>query len=145
MKIDSVRRSPPTAAARLKTRLAAYSRYAAVVQDQLRALEEEDVDRFGELADDRAEIQHEMDAVVGTIPLSEDLAPEERKLLEAAREEVGQAVALDQEIEDRLMRLRAGVGGQIKALAEQSGNAKQYVAESERAPEGRSSRLNVRF
>lgn len=145
MKVDGVRRSVPSAAARLKTRLAAYSRYAAVVQEQLQALQEEDIDKFAELAEDRSEIQDEMDAVVGTIPLSDDLAPEERELLLAAEEEVGQTISLDQEIEGRLLRLRAKVGGQIKALSERNGNAKQYVAESERSKEGRPSRLNVRF
>ena len=145
MKVDGVRRSVPSAAARLKTRLAAYSRYAAVVQEQLQALQEENVDRFAELADDRAEIQEEMDAVVGAIPLSDELDAEEREMLEAAQEELGRALEVDRDIEGRLVRLRAAVGGQIKALSERNGNAKQYVAESERSTKGRPSRLNVRF
>jgi cell division protein ZapA (FtsZ GTPase activity inhibitor) len=145
MKVDRVGRAPSSAAARLKTRLAAYSRYAAVVQEQLQALQEEDIDKFAELAEDRSEIQDEMDAVVGTIPLSDDLGPEERELLKAAEEEVGQAVSLDEEIESRLLRLRANVGGQIKALSERTGKAKRYVNESEGPTEGSPSRLNVRF
>jgi len=144
MRVERVGRPSPSAPGRLKARLAAYSRYAAVVQEQLRALEEEDMDRFSELSDHRAEIQDELASEAEEVS-EEDLDPETRALLDEARREVGAAVAQDQEIASRLLRIRAEMGGQIRALSSQKGNARRYLTESEKPQEDRPSRLNVRL
>jgi len=135
----------PESPDRLKNRLAAYSRYAAVVQGQLRALQEENIGLFSELADTRAEIQDEMEAVSRDIPEEEEMGPEGRDLLRGVKQELGKALVQDKEIEARLFRLRAEVGGQIRAVSGRKENAKHYVAESERNSEERPNRLNVRL
>jgi hypothetical protein len=144
MRIEKVGRSPSAAPSRLKARLAAYSRYAAVVQEQLRALQEEDIDRFVGLADDRAEIQEELEAAPEEAS-EETLDSEAPGLLEEARRELGVVVGIDREIEARLLRLRAEIGGRIRSLSSQKGNARRYVTEGESPPENRPPRLNVRL
>lgn len=145
MRADDLQPTPSTPQDRLQTRLAAYSRYAEIVQEQLRALQEENLDRFIELADRRGAIQEEMEAGSGAIPHDVGLDPEEGQRLGGAKEALGRALAQDREIEARVLRLRAEVGGQIRALSERNGNAKQYVTESERSSEDRPHRLNVRL
>ena len=145
MKIEDVRPTSPVSQERLQTRLAAYSRYAAVVQDQLRALQEEDIDKFTELADERTTIQEELESASDVLPPEDELDPEGVQLLNGAKQELGKALVQDKEIEARLLRLRAEVGGQIRATSERKGNAKQYVTESERPSEERTHRLNVRL
>ncbi len=144
MRVERVGRPSPGAPGRLRARLAAYSRYAAVVQEQLRALEEEDLDRFSELSDHRAEIQEELASEAEDVS-EEEMDPETRALLDEARRDVGAAVAQDEEIASRLLRLRAEMGGQIRALSSQKGNARRYLTESEKSQGDRPARLNVRL
>jgi hypothetical protein len=129
---------------RLKQRLAAYSRYAAIVQAQFKALEEEDVSRLSELAVSRQEIQDELGSGEG-IPGVGELDQEGRELLKDVQEELKETVALDQEFRDRLLRLRGDLGAQIQALNQREGSVKQYLSrDGQLAPE-RSHRLNVRL
>jgi hypothetical protein len=146
MKVEPASRTPHASPdSRLRVRLAAYSRYAAIVQEQLRALREENMARFDELAGTRAEIQEELEAASEGGQEEAELDEEGKALLNGAAEELGRAMVQDQEIESRLLRLRAEAGGQIRALSGRKENARQYLTESERVPEERPHRLNVRL
>jgi hypothetical protein len=129
---------------RLKERLAAYSRYAAIVQAQFKALEEEDVSRLSELAVSRQEIQDELGSGEG-IPGVGELDQEGRELLKDVQEELKETVALDQEFRDRLLRLRGDLGAQIQALNQREGSVKQYLSRDGQPSPERSHRLNVRL
>ena len=130
---------------RLTRRLAAYSRYASVVQAQFRALEEEDVSRFSELAQDRQEIQEELEGEDGGGSEVGTLDQESTALLKGAQEELEGMVTLDEEIKKRLLRLRGQLGAQIKAMSQREGSVKQYLTREETPRQERSSRLNVRL
>jgi hypothetical protein len=144
----TVHGTPPSAlqdSERLKQRLAAYSRYAAIVQAQFKALEEEDVSRFSELAVSRQEIQDELGSGAQGIPGVGELDQEGRELLKDVQEELKETVALDQEFRDRLLRLRGDLGAQIQALNQREGSVKQYLSRDGQPSPERSHRLNVRL
>jgi hypothetical protein len=127
-------------------RLAAYSRYAAIVQAQFRALQEEDVERFSELVDRRQEIQEGIQAQGGEELSGAGVLDEERRgLLKGARDELAEVALLDQEIKRRLVLLRGKAASDIKMTNRREGSVKEYLNREERASLERPSRLNVRL
>ena len=129
---------------RFKRRLAVFSRYAAIVQAQFKALQEDDVSRFSELADGRQEIQEELGASpqdTGAVELDQ----EGQELLKGVQQELEGVLVLDKEIQSRLIRLRGELGAQIQAMNKREGSVKEYLTREGQLSQERSPRLNVRL
>ncbi len=130
---------------RFKKRLSAYSRYAALVQAQFLALQEEDLERYSDLARTRQVIQDGLDREPQDDIHPEPLDPEGQELLNETRAELGEALVLDREIQAILVRLRGQIGGQIKALSRREGKVREYITSADAALGQRSHKLNVRL
>lgn len=145
MKFNEAPFSPQAGSDGLEMRLAAYSRYAAVVQAQFQALQEEDVERFSVLADRRQEIQEELEADDHGLQEFDELDEEGQRLLKGARNDLAEAAVLDKEIRHRLIRLRGKVAGEIKGANRRKGSVKEYLTQEEQTSRDRPSRVNVRL
>jgi len=127
------------------TRLAVYRRYAAIVREQFRALEEEDLSRFEELATDRQKIQDEMGQDAPGIPAPGQSDPEGAVMVDGIRNELEEVLALDREIQSRLVGMRGNLVTQMRDISSRKGSAREYLShEPPPEPEQRT-RLNVRL
>ncbi len=129
----------------LRRRLAAYSRYAELVRGQIRAVQEENLERFNELAEARERVQDELGASPPEPPSPHSLDPEGRALLEKMTAELREALAGDRELRALLSRERSLVASQLRAMSERGGNARRYLTGEAPSALGRPARLNVRL
>ena len=129
----------------LKDRLAVYRRYAAVVRAQHAALREEDVARFSELAEDRQKIQDELGQDAPGIPGPAEGEEEGKVMVDGIRTELEEVLALDRDIQARLIRMRGGVAAQLKEISSRRGGARKYLTRDSMSATERETRLNVRL
>jgi hypothetical protein len=116
-----------------------------MVQAQFRALREENVGRFSELADHRQEIQNELEAHGQDLGGMEPLDEEERDLLDAVQDDLRKAVRVDEEIRSILLRMRGQVAGQLKSVNRREDSVKEYLARDGQGTQEEVPRLNIRF
>jgi len=129
----------------LNNRLAVYRRYADVVRAQLRALQEEDVSRFQELAEDRQKIQDELGQDAPGIPASGESEADGQVLVDGVRDELEEVLALDRDIQNRLVRMRGKVAAQLRDISTRKGSAKAYLTRDSLSEVKGNARLNVRL
>jgi hypothetical protein len=127
----------------LLLRLTAYSKYVALVQAQEEALEEGDLERHAQLAEEREEIQEEL----GEAPSSEELAvasedPEARALMERTLSSLRSALAKDAGMQRTLQGLKDEASGQIRSMGSRKGKVHSYLERQELGEERRGPRVN---
>lgn len=128
-----------------KARLAVYRRYAAIVREQFRALEDEDLTRFEALADDRQKIQDEMGQDAPGIPAPGQSESDGTVMVDGIRNELEEVLALDREIQSRLIRLRGQVASQVRDISSRKGSAREYLSHEPTPEADQRGRLNVRL
>ena len=129
----------------VRRRLGLYARYARLIDDQVLAVDSENMDRFQELAEARHEIQEALAEDEGSLPSAETLDPENRRLLESVRQDLRAALARDQELRKRLMGLREEARTQLHAMSRRQGGVRRYVADDGPAPRDGAGRINVQL
>jgi hypothetical protein len=129
----------------MRRRLGLYARYARLIEDQVLAVDSEDMDRFQELAEAREEIQEALAQDDGALPSAETLDSKDRRLLESVRQDLRTALARDQELRKRLMGLREEARTQLHAMSRREGGVRRYVADDGPAPGDEAGRINVRL
>lgn len=128
-----------------RQRLSLYTRYAGLVDAQVRALDSEDMDRFQDLAEARDEIQEALMEDDRPLPSAESLDSEGRKLLESARQGLRTALVRDEELRRRLTGLREETRKQLHTISRREGGVRRYVVDEEPSPEEGGRRVNVRL
>lgn len=101
-----------------QARLAVYARYAALVAAQERALEDEDLETFDRLAEDRGNLEAGLPATVDPAP-----GPGTHMAMEQLRE----ALQRDRRMQARLRALRERTRADLKALGEAGDAARRYI------------------
>lgn len=128
-----------------KNRLSVYRRYADLVRAQLQALHEEDLSRFSELAEDRQRIQDELGQDAPGIPSPGEAEADGEVMVDGIRKELEEVLALDKDIQDRLVRMRGQVAAQLKDISSRRGSARDYLTRDSLSREDGNARLNVRL
>lgn len=129
----------------MRALLANYVRYATLVRSQEEALEEEDLDRFQDLAEAREAIQEEMGTVPPSFPEEEELDAESRQYLERIYENFRDTLLRDTRLRARLQQMKKDASQSLTTVEGRGRQLKGYLArEEDKTGEG-SSRLNVRF
>ena len=129
---------------RERTRL--YARYTALVGMQEEVLDENDLDRFSELAEEKDTLQNELDASpVPTLPPLAHLEPDVARLVEEAAARLREAIAAEGRIGQRLHELRDETAQEIRNMDARESGVRSYVMRSQ--PESRppSARIDVRL
>ena len=126
-------------------RLAVYRRYAEVVRAQLQALQEEDLSRFSELAEDRQRIQDELGQDAPGIPATGKSEAGGQVLVDGARDELEEVMALDRDIQNRLVRMRGKVAAQLRDISSRKDSARAYLTRDSLSEVEGNARLNVRL
>ena len=125
--------------------LAGYVRYAALIQFQEEALEEEDLERFHELARERDVLQEELgEAPIGRME-AETLDAENRERLDRVHAALREAVLRDSRIRARLQAMKRGTSKEAGTAQHRAHKLKGYLERDEVGSGGRSRRLNVRL
>ncbi len=136
----------PSREERLRGRLASFSRYSRLIQDQVVAVQEEDLTRYHDLSRIREQIQGELDeASPGSFPAADPEGEEERALQTEIVRVVREAMAGDQALRKLLSRKRSDAADGIRALSRREEQVKQYVKEGDAGSREVHSRLNVRL
>ena len=128
-----------------KNRLAVYRRYADIVRAQLRALDEEDLSRFSEVAEDRQRIQDELGQDAPGIPTPGEAEPDGKVMVDGIRNELEEVLALDKDIQARLIRMRGEVAAQLKGVSSRRGSAREYLTRDSLSEADGKTHLNVRL
>lgn len=125
--------------------LARYVRYAALIEFQEEALEEEDLERFHELAREREELQKELDEAPGSgiEPASPD--PGHREHLDRLYAALKEAVSADARLRARLQEMKRGTSKEVGAAQGRARELRGYLERDEVGSGSRSKRLNVRL
>jgi hypothetical protein len=113
----------------LRKRLAAYSRYVALVRAQEEAVENGDLERFAELGEAREEIQEEL----GDTPADGEIEveagdPQGKALVEWAMSELRSAMARDERIQRALDDLRREGAESIRTMESRKEHVDTYLA-----------------
>ncbi|HEY8484275.1 MAG TPA: hypothetical protein VIL13_06680 [Longimicrobiales bacterium] len=119
----------------LRRRRDGYARYAALLGQQVEALEQGELSRFEELADRRDALARELDQA-GAVPVQEVGAgladPEVERLVAEIRQTLERCRAVELEVRERLRRLRDDTLQAIQALDERRGVIERYAPAGER-------------
>jgi hypothetical protein len=107
--------------------------------------EEEDLDRFEELAREREEIQEEVGSGPPIVMPKDYLDPEDQEFLEKVHEEIRDALLCDARIRDRLQKLKKTASTDIKTMEGRGGQAKEYLTGEDARSTDRPHQLNVRL
>jgi hypothetical protein len=127
------------------SRLSNYVKYAALVKYQEEALEDEDLDRFEDLADARAAIQKELGQEPAPRPELETLDPKTRECFERAYENFREAVERDVRLQSRLTEMKQAASTEMEQANGRDQQLKEYLVRDE-VPAGKSKgRLNIRL
>jgi len=109
-------------------RLAAYSKYVALVRAQEEALEDGDLERHAQLGEARQEIQNQL----GDAPSGEELVvassdPEASALVEQALSSLRSAMARDEGMRMTLEALKRETAGSIRSMESRRGQVHSYL------------------
>jgi hypothetical protein len=129
----------------MRSVLANYVRYMALIRFQEEALEEEDLDRFETLAEARGVLQEELGAGPPAFPDGEELDQERRDYLEGIYEHLRESVQRDARLQLRLKELKQGVSRDLEGMKGRDKKLKGYLEKDEAVTGERESRLNVRL
>lgn len=137
-------RAEKAGAALARRRLAGYARYAELLAEQERALDEGALERFEQLAAEALALQREVGAgIAEALPAA---APEHSAgYVIEAREILATAMERSQRVHARLAALRGATAGQIRHLATTRPQARTYLAGPGAGGEAQSTRVNVKF
>ena len=127
----------------VEDRLEALRRYATLVIHQARALEDDDLDRFQELADEREVLQEALDDAE-PVELGLD-SPGVQQLLNRAGTELRAAAEADASILARLGRTRRETATDIRAMEARGPQVRRYLREEESGRVTGRSRINIRL
>jgi len=125
--------------------LANYVKYAALVRFQEEALEEEDLDRFEDLAEAREAIQEELGTDPSSLPDPAKLDAENREYFEKVYESFRDAMRRDTGLQTRLKRLKKETSTDLESMNGRDEQLKGYLKRDEVNSGKRSGRLNVRL
>lgn len=128
----------------MRALLATFARYATLVRFQEAALENEDMDRFEDLAKAREAIQEEIGSGPPSIAAIDDLDSESQEYLEQVYEEFRDALLRDVRIRGMLQKMKKDATGSIKTVEGRGGQAKEYLSGEETNSGDRPSQLNIR-
>lgn len=126
-------------------RLEAYARYAALVRGQEEALENDDLERFREMAEAREEIQRELGAGPHQFPEEGELDPENLELLRRVHADLRDAQSRDLRLRARLRDLRKSTSGEVRTVADRGGQIRQYLVGDNNPEDDSPARLNIRL
>ena len=129
----------------VRKRLELYSRYAGLIDAQVRALDAEDLDHFAELAGARDKIQEALREEPTGLPSQESLDRESRALLESVRRDLRAAMVRDRELRERVKTLRDDTRTRLDAMSQRKEKVRQYVTEEDVANRREARRVNVRL
>lgn len=121
------------------SRLHLYARYATLVIEQERALDNEDFEDFQGLADSRDDVQKQIEGLAAPEPTDDS-----RILAEEAAESLGSALAADGRVRSKLAALRQHTLEGIRHMDDRGGGARHYIEQSAKRP-GTTTRVDVRF
>ena len=139
----AMRRAPATATApTANSRLRLYARYATLVNEQERALDEGDLEAFQGLADSRDEVQEQVERMEDPdAPESTDDSP---ALRDEAAEFLRSALAADGRVRSKLADLRQHTLEGIRQMDNREEGARRYIEEAAKRPDT-ASRVDVRL
>lgn len=129
----------------MRALLANYVKYAALVRFQEEALEEEDLDRFEDLAEARGAIQEELGDEPPPLPDPARLDVQSREYLEKVYENFRDAIQRDTKLQTRLKKLKKEASGDLESVNGRDEQLKGYLKRDEVDTGNRRSRLNVRL
>jgi hypothetical protein len=111
-----------------RERLAAYARYAGLVAEQERALEDEDLERFQTLSTTIRELQEGVDGAEGALHhLDEDPELGTATFVERVSEILRSTLARNERIQTRLGILRRKVAGEVRRVGEGRHRSRLYM------------------
>ncbi len=148
-----------------RRRLAEYSRYAEILAEQERALDEGALERFERLAAEALALQRELGGIgvvpagvhgaspaevessSGGVAVESPAAPHEpsRGYRTEVREVLATALERSLRIRDRIATLRNATAGRIRNLAVTRPHARMYIEGPGPGDERRSAHVNVKF
>ncbi len=128
----------------MRALLASYARYATLVRSQEEALDQDDMDRFENLARAREEIQEELGDGPPPFPEVEELDSEAKRYLERVWENFRDALLRDTRLRARLQRMKKDASTNLKTVEGRGDQAKCYLAGDEANSGERVNKLNVR-
>lgn len=129
----------------IKERLTAYLLYAAIVEEQSRSLQDDDMPRFAELADRRAKHQAAIDERPVDLSGPLRLTFQEEALLQEVRKEMAKALTVDRTMQAQLRRLRAQTVKEVKSISQGEVHAKRYLIEDAAPAQDRHNRFDIRL
>lgn len=129
----------------MRTLLASYVKYAALVQFQEEALEEEDLDRYDDLAEAREALQEELGDEPPPFPDPDRLDAENREYFERVYESFRDALERDTQLQTRLKRLKKEASTDLEGMKGRDEQLKGYLKGDEATTGHRKGRLNVRM
>jgi len=128
----------------VEDRLEALRRYSTLVVHQARALEDDDLDRFQALADEREELQEALDED-GPVELTGHDSPGVQHLLDRTRTALQAAAEADAAILARLGRTRRETATDLRAMEAREPQVRRYLHEEESGSGAGRSRINIRL
>ena len=137
--MSTATRGDPATSSTATSRLHLYARYAALVNQQEHALDEEDLEAFQELADSRDDLQKQIESLETPEPTDEH-----RSLREEAAKTLRSALAADGRVRSKLAVLRQHTLEGIRHMDDRGRGARRYIEQSAKRP-GTVARVDVRF